>query len=229
MCVPPAAAAAAGGGGLALGTILQQQGVNAARRAREARLGEEAARQSAYAAEATGAFNSSLAKNDAGTRRGAEGRARDARGVALADVMTDKPAAMPLAGQNSPAVVGEAKRTTDRASSRAGDFAERLAAMGARGEVAFDSNLGLNRSRDEIGTVGSMAAGSANVLPIELMAANNAGARKRALADLFNQAGGFLMMQGISGGAFGAPTPKPAIPPHLTAPGMPAWSTAGVF
>ncbi|WP_068314929.1 hypothetical protein [Polycladidibacter hongkongensis] len=126
-----------------------------------------------------------------------------------------QPALMPdsseIVNVNTAKQSARAKQHTDRQ-------AKTLAALRSFGNVLGDANIERAKDAQEIGMIGGLSRGSQSVLPMELEAANSAGAGAGLIADIAGGLGSVMTSGGLSGGGgslFGArgwggtPLPKP--------------------
>lgn len=132
------------------------------------------------------------------------------------DVQTREAAYAPAAGTGdyvaSPSAPKEVRsdmavRMVD-ALKRGRQQAGALAKLGARSDQAFDNNLALAHSAQDLNTFGGFSRGSSAVLPYELQGANGKGDSWRTVADVANAVAMGSMYYNMAG----AGTPPPAGP-----------------
>lgn len=82
---------------------------------------------------------------------------------------------LPGQGDASQAVRQSIISSLGTGQAKSQDQAARKATVDAYGDATFGRNVKMNRAGQEINTQGNFAAGRANVLPVELDAANHAG------------------------------------------------------
>lgn len=90
------------------------------------------------------------------------------------------------------------------------------ATLESLGSLMNDRNIDLSRNGNEVRTIGNFMQGSANVLPLEMQAAQGAGRNHRLIADILQAAGTATM-----GGALKAPAATSIKSmPSVAAPGF---------
>lgn len=191
---------------LAGGTLANAIGSGKVSSKRGRILDDEGNRQAEYQRKAQVAFDQILPEftRDSFDRGIAGAGAR--RATALRAGIGDAPGPkVPMRSSVPAQVTSEYASTGDRATTLAGQFADSLAKMGAFRDVMFGKGIDLNRTKQEVGRMADFAAGSNRVLPMELVAANNAGSTWRGIADILNQAGGMAFMSSLYGGGAAVP------------------------
>jgi hypothetical protein len=93
---------------------------------------------------------------------------------------------------SAPRVVGQAARTAvGNASGLAAGEGNALARQGSFGDLMTGNNIALNRAGQNIGNLASFSQGDANLLPLQIQAANQQGQGLRGLGSLLTDAGAF--------------------------------------
>lgn len=202
MCFDPATSAIVGSLALGGGTGLQLFGKSSQQRAYEEAIEAERERQRVMAEEAARIFNNSAGAGGYGAFAGNERKAVADRTAAYTKATTGGDAgALPTAVTGGSAGAAPAvKRSVAHNQASADRFVEALIKTSANLTGANDAFGAAGRSmygnRLDMGLVGNKAAGSLNVLPVELHAAKKAGGIPGMFGDLLTAAG----MSVIGGG-----------------------------
>ena len=203
MCLDPITltALALGAGGIALNASAQKD-VNKKRNSVARR---EAGRQKQFQANADAITDKNIERFDRGSQEENINRQAAVREEYLKASMPGGGGSGVPVSDGAPAVVRSdlGKRIAD-ALSYGKNFATSSARLGAYGANQFDNNIALGRSGIELGQIGNSSARSSDISGLELEAANQAGAGKRQLADLFrlgSMVAGGVGMTGVPGTA----------------------------
>jgi hypothetical protein len=105
------------------------------------------------------------------------------------------PSAIPTTASAPKVVSQNLGNELSESIGRGKDFAKRLARFGSFGETGFENAVDLSRGAETARRLANFSAGSANILPLEFQAANQAGAGQRQAADIFGS------ISGVAGGA----------------------------
>ncbi len=103
--------------------------------------------------------------------------------------------------------VAEESKQRGKADAYGGRQARALGNLRAFGDVLAEDSRQQARNASEVGQIGGFKRGSANVLPLELEAANSAGAKAQMFGDILNLGGSLALNKGLSGGAMTGTTP----------------------
>lgn len=93
-------------------------------------------------------------------------------------------------------------------NAKGSEYAKRLADVSSYGLLNFGNSQLLNRTGENVGQLVTAQQNSSGILPVELQAAERAGAKDFLYADILNGAGSIA---GMYGGRFGGTTPKAPI------------------
>ena len=170
MCFPGAPIAAGAGLQVLGNAALGRQQADAVNR-RNTALEAETARQAPIKADAAATFDRALATVTAPD----SGAIEKDRMAALSAVLDDPTSDGTMAGGSQNRVVKTAVAKAMNAAIRDGHAnARAMAKMGAHSDRAFSNSLALRDSGSDLGMLAQNAGNSANILPVELAAANQA-------------------------------------------------------
>jgi hypothetical protein len=152
-------------------------------------MADETTRQDAFRDQANQTFADSLGLYQGDRPRQDFAQAGAERAASIRETAQSDTLAAP-ARASTPAIVNEERaRTGDQASRSAGQFADALGMTGAHGTAMFNRGVPLGRNAIDLGQTASLASGSAGIVPLELNAANQAGAKLSGIADIFSGLG----------------------------------------
>lgn len=184
MAIPIAAAAMT-----VAGSVAGMVGKSKVQDARNAAVSAENARQRGIEAQSAGLFNDTLAKGDRATQDKNVAMAADKRFQADQGRLTAAPQFTVPTGQ-APGEIGSAfARALRGALNRNIDRADRTAKVNAYGDANAGLGTDLLRSGQWQTIFGNRAVNSANLLPLELDSANNAGDTWSGIGQLLGGAG----------------------------------------
>lgn len=176
------------------GTVARQQGRRAVVNRQSQYLQQERQRQHALQGQADTALDANL-QTFSRPVQDARQQATQARyeealkpGGATGDYVASASAAAPTE------VKTEVARNLTDALARGRDYAKRLAKVQSYGGAGLDNSIALGRSGEQLSQIGRNAQGSLDVLPFELDAAKNAGARWNMGSDIANGVGQALFL-----------------------------------
>jgi hypothetical protein len=185
--------------GLALtagSTLMSQRASGQVANARNSASAAEAARQQDLQRQSIANFDNTSA-----------GFTRQAQDERLADVTADRGTSlaaniMPATSASAIALPGSAPKVVSdnlgkQLSNAIGEgksYAQRLGSLGAFNEAQFGNNQALARGAQDTSRLANFSSGSSGILPLELNAANQAGAKTGMFADLLGAAGGVANM-----------------------------------
>ena len=188
----------------AASAAMQQRAANQQTDARNKALEAEFDRQEDFRGQAKQVFEAA-----------ASGQTRDVQDKALRDVEGERLATIegniqggrgvdnfiPTSSSAPKVVQSEIGKRIGAALNEGKEQARRVAQLGAFGDQQFNNRVALGRSRGDLASLGSLDAGSANVLPFALNAANQKGHGARTAADIL---GGLssAAFSGAGGGGF---------------------------
>lgn len=95
-------------------------------------------------------------------------------------------------------VADDATKQLDKSNTYTSQQAAARGALESLGSLLSDRNIDLARSAGQTRTIGNFMQGSANILPLEMQAANSAGDKHRLVADLFQAAGSAGLQSGLA-------------------------------
>lgn len=126
---------------------------------------------------------------------------------------------VPTAGSAPAVVKTQLAKKISEALATGRDRGQKLAKLGAWGDLDFNNRINLAESRGNINQQGDFATGSANVVPLELQSANNAGAGFGLAGNLLSTGGQFLAAYGGANptswdDVFSKKTPGPTYGPY---------------
>ena len=181
------------------GTLAQQQGANTAVRARNSTALAEVDRQGRLGDEQAAVFDESLANFERPNQDADRVSRQRQRGAAVDAAVTPTDPAVPVSG-GAPKVV---RSTIAKALTDALDTGRRRGkaqgALASFGDLAFDNNIDLTRSGRQQATLGGFSRGSSNILPLELVGADQEGADQRSFGQLLSSAGQLAGLAGFAG------------------------------
>ena len=214
MCTPLMAVAM---GAQALGSIVQSREANKnTKRAVEARndaFATEQTRQQRYQDEAAGQFGNAIGRFDPAAQRQQMGETTASRTNALSSAIPEAAAGgagVPIQGSAPTVVNSEIGRAMQSAVAGSQGNANRLGRLGAYNDGLFSDNIALNRTGQNIGTIGNFSGRSAGLLPYEAnVAAANSQKPSSGFGELLQLIGTGASMAGMMGAnPFGAGGPQ---------------------
>lgn len=205
MCVDPLTATAL----LATtaGTVVQareqnanmKRAVNARNEAHEA----EQIRQRQFQEESGNQFDSAVNRFAPGEQQRQMGEVRGQRTEALTSAIPETAAGgagVSLQGSAPKVVGGEIARAMQSANAASRGNAQRLGALGAYGDGIFNDRMALNRTGQNIGTIGNFSGRSAGLLPFEAnVAAANSQKPSSGFGEMLQLAGTAASLGGMMG------------------------------
>ena len=199
--------------GLALqlgSSFLQNRAASKVSKARNSASSAEAARQDAFQRNAIARLQSTQGdftreKQQEGLDRSEIARSdRLVENVSGADVND-----IPLTGSAPRIVREQAAKQLSEGIGKSKDFARRLGAFGAFGDLQFGNQVNLNRLGQDLAQTGKQSFNSSQILPAELTAANRAGTGLSGTADILGAGGSVLGLAGATGfNPFGSSIPR---------------------
>lgn len=185
---------------MAAGSVAKYFGDEKAGHAQERAYEAERARQQQYTNQQQQSFQDSLGKVTKLTDPNATQDAVNKRDSVLSSAITpvDQGSYMP-GSSSAPQLVADASaKAAAGTHERSSNLAKALAELGGTGDQMLTTNIGIGRNSQAIGQAGSLAAGSAAVLPSEMRAASYKGSTLRGLGSLAQMIGQAWL--GASGG-----------------------------